>query len=226
MRIPPWALGCRLACAAFGVAGASCVPQPEMCTQTECGAQSSCVAGRCVGHGSVVAIASARRLVFSPLAVACVRCGASPEGPPPEVWLGRANSDAVLLLRFAVDLPPDATLVEAYLDLERVDGADVDPAPIALHAARVVGPWDERSISWARLPRLDDLGAPVTRVEEASGPRVRVDVRDIVQRWRSHARGEFGVAVLADGAGATGMPFALRPTAGSASAPELELYVK
>jgi hypothetical protein len=197
-----------------------------MCSQTECGAQSSCVAGRCVGHGAVVAIAAARRLVFSPVDVACVRCGApASSGLPPVARLGGPDG-AVVLLRFAIDLPPEVSLVEAYLDLERVDDTDAYPGAVALHAARIASPWHERSASWAELPVLDEVGAPVTRVRPSAGPRVRVDVRDIVQRWRRRDRDEFGVAIVADGQPASGLAFALRPTSSTAHAPELELYVK
>jgi hypothetical protein len=218
MRIPPWAVGGALACAA-------CIPRPEMCSQSECGAQSSCVAGRCVGQGAVVAISTARRLVVDPVAVACVRCGETSGRIPATVRLGPA-SGAIVLLRFALDLPAEASVVEAYLDLERVDVGDVEPTPVALHAVRVTAPWDERTVTWASLPLLADVGAPVTRVRSASGARVRVDVQALVQRWRRRERDEFGIAVVGDGAGAAAMAFALRPTAAASHAPELELYVK
>jgi hypothetical protein len=233
MRFPPRRLGRPLAlAAALSLSGAGCVSRPEMCSQSECGAQSSCVAGRCVGHGAVVAISAARRLVFPPRDVGCVRCGASHDGPPPLARLG-SSGGPIVLLRFAIDLPPEASVVEAYIDLERVDEADADPAPVSLHAVRITSPWDERSLSWGDVPRLDDVGAPITRVRESAGPRVRVDVRDIVQRWRRRAGDEFGVAVVAESEGPTGIAFALRPSAAGAEsapsstrAPELELYVK
>jgi hypothetical protein len=224
MRIPRRVLRWALWACALGAEG--CVPRPEMCSQSECGSQASCVAGRCVGRGAVVAISTARRLVFEPVDVGCVRCGTSGgDGPPPTARLGLPGGP-IVLLRFAIDLPPEANVLEAYIDLERVGGSDTDPEPIALHASRIAAPWDERSIAWANLPRLDEVGAPVTRVRAASGPRVRIDVRDIVERWRRRDRDEFGIAVLAEGAGATGMAFALRPTPSAARPPELEPYVK
>jgi len=180
----------------------------------------------------VVAIAAARRLVFSPRDVGCVRCGATHGLPPPIARLGAAGGP-IILLRFAIDLPPEATVVEAYIDLERVDGAASGSTPVALSAVRIASPWDEPSLSWGRLPRLDDVGTPVTRVRDGAGPRVRVDVRDIVQRWRRRGQGEYGVAIVAEGSDTVGIPFALRPSAAGgtsvpspAHAPELELYVK
>jgi hypothetical protein len=221
MRIPPWVLGGALA-------GAACVPRPEMCSQSECGAQSSCVAGRCVAQGAVVAISTARRLVFTPSDIACVRCGESRETGGETPAIARLGpTGGIVLLRFAIDLAPEATVVEAYIDLQRIAGAgDADPAPLALHALRITGPWDEGSVTWAGLPPLADVGAAVTRVREASGPLVRVDVRDLVQLWRRRERDEFGVAVIGEGAGASGMVFALRPTPAASRAPQLELYVK
>jgi hypothetical protein len=220
MRIPPWLLGGALA-------GAACVPRPEMCSHTECGAQASCVAGRCVAQGAVVAIGTARRLVYTPTEVACVRCVEGAGETPAIARLGRTPA-AIVLLRFAIDLPPEATIVEGYLDLARVEAAEADPVPLALHAVRIVTPWDERSVTWASMPLLAEVGAPLTRVSAASGPRVRLDVRDLVERWRRRARDEFGVAVVTDGAGRseTGVAFALRPTPASPRASELELYVK
>jgi hypothetical protein len=114
---------------------------------------------------------------------------------------------------------------------------DSDPVPVALHAVRIVEPWDSESVTWARQPRVADVGAPLTRVRPASGPLVRIDVRDIVSRWRRRERDEFGVMVLSDDKSPSGMPFALRPLPARAdpflegstpalTGPVLELYVK
>ena len=64
--------------------------------------------------------------------------------------LGRDS--AVLMLRFSVPLPTTANLVEAYVVLRRSDAVDDDPAPISLHATRIIDGWEQRSISWARQP--------------------------------------------------------------------------
>jgi hypothetical protein len=58
-------------------------------------------------------------------------------------------------------------------------------------------------------------------------PLVRLDVRDLVQKWRRRSGDDFGVAVLAEGESATGMAFAVSPVGGRTLAgPRLELYVK
>jgi hypothetical protein len=222
-----------LAGLASGLASSvSCTPPPQMCmAEPECGTQSSCVAGRCVAHGAIPLIASARRVVFAPADAATVHRGGGGPGPSARiVSLGR-DDDALVLLRFEVPLPAEAKVIEAYLVLQRAVGVHADPTLIALHAARIVGPWDGRTVSWAGQPPLEDFGAPVTRVRSASGPVVRLDVHDLVQRWRRHGRDEFGVAVVAEGRSPTGIAFAMAPTPGDRGSPSfigpvLELYVK
>lgn len=210
----------------------------------DCAGRSSCVAGRCVAAGAVPAISTARRMLYEPIDVGYVRRGGPPELPAIAA-LGRSDG-ALTFLRFSVPLPADAGVVEAYLLLDRVTDVDSDPEPIALHAVRVVDPWDGRSLSWAVQPRIEDVGAAVTRVLPASGALVRLDVRAIVERWRRRRSTDFGLAVVSGAPGgasraARGMAFALAPrgegseeaaslgaagaTAG-ARGPRLELYVR
>lgn len=214
-----------------------------MCAQeSDCGAQASCVAGRCVAHAATPAIDNARRLAFAPVDVAFVHRGEDTRDAV-TARLGRAGDDgAVVLLRFAATLPPEANVLEAYLLLERAADVDADPVPLTLQAARVVDRWDGRSVTWGSQPRLEDVGAPVTRVSPPAGELVRVDVRDIVRRWRTHEHDDFGIAVIAQGASPTGIAFALVPTTGARDrrdpvlasseprpaqvGPRLELYVK
>ncbi len=203
----------------------ACSPPSRMCTSGgDCGKLSSCVAGRCVAHGAVPAISSARRLLYEPVEVGYVsRAGAA--GTSTIATLGRGDG-ALALVRFSVPLPPEVTVLEAYVLLERVDDVDSDPVPIALHAARVIAPWDEALLSWANQPRFEEIGSPVTSVLPAAGRQVRLDVRDVVARWRRRSRDELGLAIVADGRSPTGMAFALTPSAGSGAGPRLELYVK
>jgi hypothetical protein len=128
--------------------------------------------------------------------------------------LGRGD-DAVLFLRFSVPLPPEVTLLEGYVLMQRAPAVDGDPGTIALHAARIEGTWDARSLSWGRQPSWVEVGAPITTVQvgiSAQGTPVRVDVRGIVERWRRRERGEGGLAILTDGRSASGLPIVLEPT--------------
>jgi hypothetical protein len=202
-----------------------CSPPPRMCTSGgDCGELSACVAGRCVAHGATPAISTARRLLFDPVEVGYVSRTGGP-GAPTIAPLGKGDG-ALALLRFSVPLPVEATVLEAYVVLERVSYVDRDPLPIALHVARVTAPWDERSLSWASQPRVEEIGSPVTRVLPAAGPTVRLDVRDLIARWRRRSRDELGVAIVAEGLSPTGMAFALAPSPRGDAGPRLELYVR
>ncbi len=224
-----------------------CVARARMCSATEdCGAQGACVAGRCLRSGSVAAIQSARRVVAAPVATAYLAQGAPASAGvlPTACTLGKASEpDARLLLRFAVPIPAGATILEAYLLLPRAESIDVDPTAVALHAARVVEPWDPRAVSWARQPRLEETRAPSTTVSARTGPLVRIDVRALVQRWRLRDGRDQGIAVVAENVSPTGIAFALAPSAmprspdavdvpgeepgpEGISSPELELYLK
>jgi hypothetical protein len=204
---------------------AACMTPPRMCaSEADCGGQgaglASCVAGRCVAHGATAAIDTARRLLFLPVEVAWVRPRGDERGAA-TATLGRSGDEAIVLSRFSASLPPEANVLEAYLVLERPAGIDTDPAPVVLHAAPIVDRWDGGSVSWARQPRIEEIGAPVTRVFAASGPLVRLDVRLLVQRWRRRAREDFGVAIVAEGESPTGIVVALAPGVGQRYDPVL-----
>jgi hypothetical protein len=193
-----------------------------MCTsEAECGGEASCVAGRCAARAASAAIDTARRLVGLPVDVAYVtRAGA--RCPVVVGTLGGGDhGDALLLLRFAVDLPPEAQVLEAYLLLERATPATPIAGSWALHAAEVVDPWTSRSVSWAKRPRVREVDAPIAPISPAAGPLVRLDVRGIVQRWRARAGDDFGIAVLAEGRGPSGVALALAPTPEQAFDPVL-----
>jgi hypothetical protein len=214
-----------------------------MCAQeSDCGAQASCIAGRCVAHGATPAIDNARRLAFAPVDVAVVRRGENTRDAVTAL-LGRAGDDgSLVLLRFAATLPPEANVLEAYVVLERAADVDADPVPITVHAARVVDRWDGRSVTWGNQPRLEEVSAPLTRVSPSSGELVRIDVREIVRRWRAREHDDFGLAVVAEGSSPTGIAFALVPGTSARDrldpvlasseprparvGPRLELYVK
>jgi hypothetical protein len=191
---------------------ASCTPPPRMCSaEGDCGSQAACVAGRCLARGATPAIDTARRMLFPPADVAYLRRDANTHGVA-TVTLGCAHEPVdVVLLRFSARLPPEVHVLEAYVLLERANELFVSPAPIALQAARIVDAWDSQSVSWARQPRLDEAGAPITRVWPSAGRLVRLDVRALVQRWRRMSGEDFGIAVRAQEVSATGMAFALEP---------------
>ncbi len=217
--------------------------------EADCGTSASCLAGRCVVHGTTPAIAQSRRRLFAPVDRAYLQKGADATNDGVATFGSSRSREALALLRFSVPLPAETTVLEAYLVLERATSVDTDPAPVALHAARVAEPWDGRWVSWERLPRIEEVRAPVTLASPSGGPLVRLDVREIVQRWRSRRGDDFGIAILASSSSLTGIGFALaaspglhregpvRPASQESSAeidldprpvfgPRLELYVK
>jgi hypothetical protein len=231
----------------------SCVPRARMCdAPIECGSTSACVAGRCQPSEGVLAISEpqVRRIVVNPEDVALVRPNSDhPESLPFIFTLGRTrDAGAMLLLRFAVPLPHDTKILEAYVMLDRTDALDADPTPITLHAARITQKWDARSMTWGRSPHLEETRSPSTTVR-ADGPSlVRIDVRDLVRLWLDHDVRDQGIAIVTDVSSASGMPFAFAmrheesPTSATASddqaintaparsarsgSPRLELYVR
>jgi hypothetical protein len=221
--------------AALALASIACAPRPRMCTaSTECAAQSACVAGRCQPDRPNVkpAIDTARRLVVRPVDLGYASRRGGAEGVPPLFTLGRDS--AVLFLRFAVTLPATANVIEAYVVLHRSDAVDDDPAPISLHATRIVDDWQGRSISWGTQPRQSETRAPSTLVEPSGPALVRLDVRDLVRQWPKHDPRDHGIAVVADNESRTGTTFALLASGAersavaerTSSAPDLEPYLE
>ncbi len=206
-------------------ASLGCAHRPAMCSRT-CDDGFACVAGECLRTGTVPDVEAvdkfglykARRLVLAPTDV--VRLAPGDDAPkmgaaPRLATLGRArDASSLLLLRFALDLPPDVTVLDAQVVLDRAPAIDADPTPIALHAARISEPWDAQRVSWGRAPRLNDARSPLTTVDDARSS-VRIDVRLLVQRWRRHAADDQGIAIVADRASVTGIAFALEDCAGA-----------
>jgi hypothetical protein len=199
--------------AALLAATTACAPRPRMCTaSSDCTAQSACVAGRCQPSSPNVkpAVDTARRLVVHPVELAYLRRGDGPSrgALPPLFALGRDS--AVLMMRFSVALPKAATIVEAYVVLHRSDAVDDDPAPVSLHATRIIEAWDGGSISWALQPRVVEMRAPETIVEPGGASLVRLDVRDLVRQWPRHDARDQGIAVAAARDTRSGTTFAFR----------------
>jgi hypothetical protein len=188
-----------------------CTPRARMCTaSSECSKESACVSGRCQPEKTTVkpAIDSARRLVLRPVDVAYLRSGdkASEGALPPLFALGRDG--AILFLRFSVALPQTANVIEAYVVLRRASVVDDDPAPISLHATRIVEGWEGRSTSWATQPRSAETRTPSTLVEPGGPSLVRLDVRDLVRQWSKHDPTDQGIAIVSENETRTGTTFA------------------
>jgi hypothetical protein len=212
---------------ATGATTVGCAPRPRMCTaSSECTTQAACVAGRCQPDKANVkpSIDAARRLVVRPVDLAYLRCGDGASGGalPPLFVLGKGS--AVLMMRFAVALPVTANVVEAYVVLRRSDAVDDDPAPISLHATRIVQGWEGRSTSWALQPAVVESRLPATLIEPGGPALVRLDVRDLVRQWTKHDARDHGIAIVAENETRSGSTFAFRSV--GAPAPDVEPYLE
>jgi hypothetical protein len=196
-----------------------------MCAEArDCG-RAACVAGRCQSDAGLPQVDTSTRYVYAPVDVACVHDEppATP-GVPPLCVLGDANG-ARLLLRFSVPLSEQADVVEAYVMLSRAPTVESDPSAISVHASRIIGGWDGRSLVSATLPVFEPTRSAETRIGVSNV--VRVDVRDIVKKWRRRDPADRGIVIESTGASASGTAFALAPDQeGAAKPPVLELYVK
>ena len=204
-----------------------CAPRARMCVaSSECTAKSECVAGRCQPDKPNVkpAIDAARRIVVRPVDLAYLRRGDGASGGalPPLFALGKDS--AVLLMRFTVAIPITANVVEAYVVLRRSDAVDDDPAPISLHATRIVQGWEGRSTSWALQPHVVESRLPATLIAPGGPSLVRLDVRDIVRQWPKHDPDDHGIAIVASNESRSGSTFAFR--AAGAPAPDVEPYLE
>ena len=216
-----------LAAVAATALGQGCAPRARMClASSECTAKSECVAGRCQPDKPNVkpAIDAARRIVVRPVDLAYVMRGDGASGGslPPLFALGRDS--AVLLMRFSVAISTTANVVEAYVVLRRSDAVDDDPAPISLHATRIVQGWEGRSTSWALQPRFVESRLPATVVAPGGPSLVRLDVRDLVRQWPKHDPDDQGIAIVAENESRSGSTFAFR--AAGAPAPDVEPYLE
>jgi hypothetical protein len=230
------ALGLALGAASLSACGAGHGGAPAMCARA-CDDGFACVAGGCLRNATTPELEAvdkyglykARRLVLAPTDAVYLAAGdTAPKGGETArvATLGRArDAGSVVLLRFALDVPPEATILGAYVVLDRAPAIDADPSPIALHAARIVQAWDAQSVSWGRAPFLSDARSPVTTVDDAR-TSVRLDVRILVQRWRAHARDDHGIAIVADRSSASGVAFTLADGAGASEERALALPVR
>ena len=192
------------------------------------------MAGRCQLDRPNVkpAVDTARRVVVRPSDVGYVKRGDRAEGGavPPVVALGKDGG--TLFLRFAIAVPAKASIVEAYVVLRRSTLVDDDPAPISLHATRIVEAWSGGSLTWAMQPRTADARLATTRVDPGARSLVRLDVRELVRHWARRDANDEGIAITAENETRTGTTFAL--TGGGAEResvptdvePYLELYVR
>lgn len=148
--------------------------------------------------------------------------GSDPHGAVPGlVVLGRRGIGARVFFHFEVTLPKQGTLKSAAIVLTRSSDLDMAPAPVELHAARIVDPWDARLVSWPEQPRLVDARTPHVLVRRDGAKTVRVDVKNIVEGWPLEDPSDQGIALVADSSTLTGAAFSY--ASGGDAPPALEV---
>lgn len=196
----------------------ACAPRPLMCDRpNQCPSQAACVAGRCEVTSLAPRVRDAERRVFEAEAVAYVtRDNVLTSGE------ARLGNGGMLFLRFAPAIAKEAQLIEAYVLVERIED-DANFTPFTLRASPVASPFGAQTIQWSRFPSIGLSRSAETRVFELSPHIVRIDVLDIVQKWRNGSEA-YGIAIESSGKG-RGAPFALS-AARASFGPRLEVYLR
>ncbi len=201
-----------------------CASRAVMCDRpNQCPGGASCVAGRCEAAKLSPSVADAERKIYEPTAVTAV----SASGESASVGEARIGGGAILFTKFAVEIPKEAVIVEAYLLLQRA-ADDTNVPPFSLHARPVLEEWDSGSIRRSHVPPLGLSRTAETRVFDLSPRTIRIDVMDIVTKWQRGAR-PLGIAVEGTGPTGAGAPFLLVPRRdanGSMFGPRLEVYLR
>jgi hypothetical protein len=190
----------------------ACAPRRQLCAgPAGCSAASECVAGQCLAKNANFPYAGTRRLVLPPADVAYLDGTGPPHGAlPPIFTLGRADGGTSrLLLRFDFRLDAGTTLVRASVLLDRSDATVAGLAPVALHAERVIGRWNPRTVSRSTAPPVEDVRLPRTLVTSSGPTLVRVDVTDLARRWLHHDPADQGLVIVAENVTPTGVTFSL-----------------
>jgi hypothetical protein len=197
----------------------ACAPRQELCAGPTACRAFECVAGQCPAKEATTLYAGTRRMVVPASDLAVLERGAPSEGGalPAIFTLGAPSERTELLLRFDLRLDRGASIVRASVLLDRSDAVMSDPLPVAIHADRVIGRWNPRTVSWSTAPPIQDVRLPRTVIASTTPSLVRVDVTDLVRLWLAHDPRDQGLSIVAENETPTGVTFTL----GSASLPDL-----
>src|SRR5580658_6549276 len=192
----------------------ACAPRKELCAgPADCRA-SDCVAGKCLAKDATSIYVGTRRMVLPASDLAVLERGAHSEGGalPAIFTLGAPSDRTELLLRFDFRLDRGASIVRASVLLDRSNAVMSDPLPVAIHADRVIGRWNPRTVSWSTAPPVEDVRPPRTVIASTTPSLVRVDVTDLVRLWLAHDPRDQGLSIVAETETATGVTFTLGGT--------------
>lgn len=129
---------------------------------------------------------------------------------------------SLLLLRFAVALPPERSIQRALLVLDAMPDCARLPGRVQLELAQVRSRWQPDAVSWSRRPELD-MPMRAGAVHATPHRPLRLDVTKLVRQWGEHRGRYHGLAVLAQGEGPGPACFTTGATWGQG--PRLEVYL-
>ncbi len=134
-------------------------------------------------------------------------------GSAAQLWV-RADNAAVSLLRFDLsDIPPEAVVKAAVLQLKVVQSGTTDQRQMEIGAYRVRRPWDASQATWQRprageswgLAGCNDTSAdrdaePAdTEVITRTGQTVVLSLTDLVQGWVAEPASNYGLVLRGGG---------------------------
>ncbi len=207
------------------IACAAELPGPQVCSATyTCPDKQLCVLGRCRKASRVPITDKASRQVMAPVDVAQISSGSKGGLEIPEILvLGRQDDGpSKLLLRFALKLPKKTKLQRALLVLEPLPKCTRLPGRLRLELSHILSPWNSKSVSWARQPKMS---LPMAAADQPAVPPkpIRLDVTELVRQWAQHRSRYHGLALIASGTSPSGVCYASGLSWGQG--PRLELYL-
>ena len=181
--------------------------------------------GRCQPPGRSPISQDAKRLLFAPIDWVKLSARREAQGPTDSevITLGDpASGDELLLLRFAVKLPPRARVQRAIVVLDPMPQCASRPAEIRLELSQVLSSWRSQSLSWSRQPQIS-LPMQVATVRALPARPLRLDVTGQLRQWQEHPHRHHGLGLSAAGTGPGMACYTAGLTAGRG--PRLEVYL-
>ena len=140
------------------------------------------------------------------------------------IVLGRkGDGPSVLLMRFALDIPPERELELALLVLDPLPSCPRYAGRVDLELAQVLEPWHAESVSFGRQPSLD-LPVRAPSVQTATQVPLRLDVTPFVAAWRENRSRYHGLALVSAGTSASGACYSAGVSSGRG--PHIDVYLR
>lgn len=127
----------------------------------------------------------------------------------------RSSADMATLLQFDLsDLPSNAVVIQAQLELEQTFDEGADPFEVVPWVIKE--PWDEHSLTWQNRPTIGPASDGPTLLDRQKGAKL-IDLSATVTNWVAGAAPNYGVMLTGDGSTIGSRQFASREAAGQAA---------